>query len=747
MFCREVVLRNRFIIVLFLFLLCISGCWHRTQPTGPDVNNNAEISNSVGVAPSVQFRIVLPDQSKVKEIPAASFMPSIRASDPTSAKVVFKLTLVNIGNAAQPTITLIKNVVPNASGCAEVNFTSVPALTCVADIHIEGGNIEGFTDFHGATDLSNSQINIVNLAPKGGRSSHDFIASLIMEIVASPELFQKVASGLVARVKAILPFLDMNSANAYTELTELFRASDTRLLTGKVLPGFIAAGANVTFYSADGQTGTTVTDSEGSFAFLLNQAPTAPIVYRAEYFLQGTASIKAGCRASGITGVALIGVAFSVVGTMGNKAIESILNRAGDANARAIGVTESGVPDFQTISNNRSQYEANKLAIDEFEQVVLDKTNTIEYRRTHPEGLSKSKLEMILNWASVLGKVCVKLATGETKDPSDPTAVAPVVQEVQSIPYVSSIAFEPQTLSLSQGINYDLSNIKIIETVIDPQTNVSTLKEVTDKEKYEWLFLNQTITSLDTNKIQEGNYTLTCICSSLLEGQITGNLQLTVKRKTLKGITLNPSSVTIHTNQEYDLSKNVTVTAVYDDDSNANITDVTWTGPNISENIFKSSNAGYTYLTCSYTENNTSVLGTLELEVSAGRFTCSSDGIITDHLTEKKWKFYPGYTTWTITNDYAKNIGGVLPTLDDVKTLYQADNPPYYVDSKVFSGYLHVWLVDEPVEETLPFDAVPTKFAWGFSFPDNCTQYLMADFYWITHQMSGLVLLPSTSDN
>jgi len=210
-------------------------------PGGPGESALSEVpaagsSMAPGLANSVSFRIVLPgaaddttagtrvslaqpaQPAQAGQPPqpvarAGAPLPSILATVATQPTVTFKLVLVNIGDPAQPTATLTKTVPVTASGTAEAYFNGVPAVTCVGDIHIEGGRIGSFTDFHGAADLFPNQEAVIELAPKGLNQPQDLLARVITRLVVSPDLFAKAGWGLAAKVQTALAGLDLGASD------------------------------------------------------------------------------------------------------------------------------------------------------------------------------------------------------------------------------------------------------------------------------------------------------------------------------------------------------------------------------------------------------------------------------------------------------------------------------------------------------------------------------------------------------
>ncbi|MDD3146874.1 MAG: SUMF1/EgtB/PvdO family nonheme iron enzyme [Candidatus Riflebacteria bacterium] len=223
------------VMLLLPLVLGILGCWNgggSENPVGPVSPVATGFDNSAaGVAQSVSFRIILPDQASNSAIPAASLLSSIRASSVASPSVTFKLVLVNVGATTNRTSTLVKTVPVSASGTAECSFTGVPALTCVSDIHIEGGSIGSYTDFQGALDLSSGTANLIELAPKNTRVVQEVSAEVINRLVASDTAFLKLLPRLSEKVRTVLNGLDFTSDAVYENAVAAYLAWHGRYLS------------------------------------------------------------------------------------------------------------------------------------------------------------------------------------------------------------------------------------------------------------------------------------------------------------------------------------------------------------------------------------------------------------------------------------------------------------------------------------------------------------------------------------
>ena len=199
--------------MLFFFLsVCFVafqiGCWQKK-----DKNPVAALPDST-LTSSVAFKIVTPSNN------TASFSASIRAVPVNQAFVTFQLKLANFGNSLTP-FSLVKKQVPVVNGSATVSFESLPNTTVVGSLQIENGNIDGFSNFHGAADL-NQGSNIVELAPVGSLMPQDVLANAVSEIVSSTTLLLKAPTSLAAELAKIVSKLPLDSTSVYDEVLNNF---------------------------------------------------------------------------------------------------------------------------------------------------------------------------------------------------------------------------------------------------------------------------------------------------------------------------------------------------------------------------------------------------------------------------------------------------------------------------------------------------------------------------------------------
>ena len=101
-----------------------------------------------------------------------------------------------------------------------------------------------------------------------------------------------------------------------------------------------------------------------------------------------------------------------------------------------------------------------------------------------------------------------------------------------------------------------------------------------------------------------------------------------------------------------------------------------------------------------------------EVKSGPGRFTKDNNGVITDSVTGLDWYINPNpHNTWTQAKAWAENLtvaggGWRLPTLNELKTLYQKGASAVHMDPLFQLPGAYVW----------SGDLKDASFAWGFAF-------------------------------
>jgi len=249
-------MKKRMVLVSLAFVLLTGALlWQAGCRLGGGEGSSAPIVGAGGpgveTAPvpataRVSFRFVLPGETSslspapvgaIQESRLAAIRPATATGTPT---VTVKLILVNVGNASQPMTTLSKTVTVDASGTAEVTFPAVPALTCIGDLTITGGEVSGFTQFHGAADLRADSDNVVEISPVKSQLLADVIAYVARQMVSSSYLYPKVTSGMAGKIRSLVLGLNLQPATVYDDAITAFvsgsLASSTVVLgTGAVI--------------------------------------------------------------------------------------------------------------------------------------------------------------------------------------------------------------------------------------------------------------------------------------------------------------------------------------------------------------------------------------------------------------------------------------------------------------------------------------------------------------------------------
>jgi hypothetical protein len=100
------------------------------------------------------------------------------------------------------------------------------------------------------------------------------------------------------------------------------------------------------------------------------------------------------------------------------------------------------------------------------------------------------------------------------------------------------------------------------------------------------------------------------------------------------------------------------------------------------------------------------------VEAQPGRYTQSPEGVITDQVTGLEWYINPNRdNTWHEARAWAASLpvaggGWRLPTLEELKALYQKNASAFHMDPLFKLPGAYVW----------SGDLKDPQFAWGFAF-------------------------------
>ncbi|HNX75963.1 MAG TPA: hypothetical protein PKM56_09730 [Candidatus Rifleibacterium sp.] len=202
------IIRRFFIIISLSIVAILCGCsLFDLQENADTIVNNSAKNGSANVA----FNIVIPGR--------ATLSPTVRAAA-SGARVNFRITLLQPGDTKNPTITFLKTADVQADGSAATSFSGLPEGAAIGEISIDGGNIGGKSQFHGASDLFPGN-NTMTVSPKGSLHESDILANAMLAIAADPELIKIAKPNLVTNAaNAAATLLANPGENVYTKVLE-----------------------------------------------------------------------------------------------------------------------------------------------------------------------------------------------------------------------------------------------------------------------------------------------------------------------------------------------------------------------------------------------------------------------------------------------------------------------------------------------------------------------------------------------
>jgi alpha-tubulin suppressor-like RCC1 family protein len=208
-----------------LLLLCfgIQGCFFE-RPGSADLQADHQSVSGKNLA---QVKLVIKDSK--------SLQAALRGQ--TAASALFELKLVNYGNAASP-FTLMRKRAEIANNQATVTFTSVPVVSTIASLKLEGANIGGQSEFHGGIDLKPGENTIV-LVASGSAEPEDVKANAALLAAGDYATMTRISAALFANLEVVFQGLsstDQQSAQA------LFAAYATRISNSNI--SGLSAGEN-----------------------------------------------------------------------------------------------------------------------------------------------------------------------------------------------------------------------------------------------------------------------------------------------------------------------------------------------------------------------------------------------------------------------------------------------------------------------------------------------------------------------
>jgi hypothetical protein len=172
-------------IFLILAVFSIAGCALTGSSSDSPVSSIAQAMP----AGNANLKVAL-------EVPEMNVAPSLRASA-TGAQVHVSLNMIVNG-----AVIVIKRVVPVINGSATFEFQGLPEGSTLGEIHIEGGNVGGHNDFHGALDLGAGS-NTLHASPIGSGMGSDILATVFNEYVKNPAMIKAQATNIIALITQI----------------------------------------------------------------------------------------------------------------------------------------------------------------------------------------------------------------------------------------------------------------------------------------------------------------------------------------------------------------------------------------------------------------------------------------------------------------------------------------------------------------------------------------------------------------
>ncbi len=199
------------VVALFAAIISTWGCGIGT----PDAGAGA-VAQTVGVVPaqsgpaSVRFAVQVDGGTQ----PDVRW--TVRGSKKAATRVTFVLQGIKPGPNAQVVASITKTVDVGADGTAAAVFDNVEAVPTIGRVQLENGTVMGFTDFHGAKDLTAGN-NVVTVNPNGSALKSDLTAHVLEKIMNSPQLLQAAPNNLTDTVAGVVNGLDRRAATAFDD--------------------------------------------------------------------------------------------------------------------------------------------------------------------------------------------------------------------------------------------------------------------------------------------------------------------------------------------------------------------------------------------------------------------------------------------------------------------------------------------------------------------------------------------------
>ncbi|MGM0600902.1 MAG: hypothetical protein ACQETH_13915 [Candidatus Rifleibacteriota bacterium] len=156
--------------------------------------------------------------------------PSSSLRGSTAPEVLFQLKLLDPANSSNPLILFKKSAVlneTNGSYSADVSFSGIPTLPCMAEMNISGGSLvspsdsQSYSDWVGLKELVSGENTIV-LCGKGSKIATDVAHNLLEQLIVPIENVTMLPTPVISKINAVIDNLDLTSATVYSDAYDSF---------------------------------------------------------------------------------------------------------------------------------------------------------------------------------------------------------------------------------------------------------------------------------------------------------------------------------------------------------------------------------------------------------------------------------------------------------------------------------------------------------------------------------------------
>lgn len=222
-----------------------------SSPSSNDINN---FLNSIPKT-SITFQIVLPSDNfennsldvkninkNIITIDQANIPKNIKADTISNPAVTFSLKLFATVEYENQTTFLAqsslnrnqilsyhKRVRVDDASLASATFEGIPVLTALGEVIIEGGSIQGFTEFQGAIDLASQTQNVIRVYPKSKKyptipkQQNEIIAEVLQEVASNPYLLQDAMPMLVNKLASNMGNINLQNNTVYSDALQVYK--------------------------------------------------------------------------------------------------------------------------------------------------------------------------------------------------------------------------------------------------------------------------------------------------------------------------------------------------------------------------------------------------------------------------------------------------------------------------------------------------------------------------------------------